>query len=234
VKSPASDTAEVGIPYTLRRSTRARRVGVTVDGARGVEVVLPRRVFDRGAGAREREAAAAIRELRPWIERRMRELERARAAVAARSGTIPYLGQPLRLIAQPGRTRAHRRGMELLVPEGDTQLRAIERFYRRAAQAEISWRLDRACAQVGASYARLEIRGQRTRWASCSRSGTMSFNWRLLLAPEPVLDYVVWHEVCHLEVMDHSPRFWKLLGERCPRYREYVRWLRRHGGTLVL
>jgi predicted metal-dependent hydrolase len=62
----------------------------------------------------------------------------------------------------------------------------------------------------------------------------MSFNWRLLLAPEPVLDYVVWHEVCHLEVMDHSPRFWKLLGERCPDYREHVRWLRRHGATLVL
>jgi hypothetical protein len=62
----------------------------------------------------------------------------------------------------------------------------------------------------------------------------MSFNWRLLLAPEPVLDYVVWHEVCHLEVMDHSPRFWALLARHCPDYREQARWLRRHGQTLVL
>jgi predicted metal-dependent hydrolase len=62
----------------------------------------------------------------------------------------------------------------------------------------------------------------------------MSFNWRLLLAPEAILDYVVWHEVCHLEVMDHSPRFWALLGSRWPDYREHVRWLRRHGATLVL
>ncbi len=62
----------------------------------------------------------------------------------------------------------------------------------------------------------------------------MSFNWRLLLAPEPVLDYVVWHEVCHLEVMDHSPRFWALLGSRCPDYRDHARWLRRYGATLVL
>ena len=62
----------------------------------------------------------------------------------------------------------------------------------------------------------------------------MSFNWRLLLAPEPVLDYVVWHEVCHLEVMDHSPRFWSLLARRCPDYREWSGWLRRHGQTLVL
>jgi predicted metal-dependent hydrolase len=222
------------IPYTMRRSTRARRVGVTIDGARGVEVVLPKRVFDRGASAREREAAAAIRELRPWIERRVREFERARAAVAARGGTVPYLGQALRLVVETGRTRAHRRGPDLLVPAGEAQLPAIERFYRRAAHTEVGWRLDRACAEVGASYSRLEIRGQRTRWASCSRSGTMSFNWRLLLAPEPVLDYVVWHEVCHLEVMDHSRRFWALLGQHCPGYREQLRWLRRHGATLVL
>jgi predicted metal-dependent hydrolase len=162
------------------------------------------------------------------------ELDRVRAVLAARGGTVPYLGQALRLVVEPGRTRVHRRGVELLVPAGAAQLPAIERFYRRAAHPEISSRLDWACAQVGASYSRLEIRGQRTRWASCSRSGTMSFNWRLLLAPEPVLDYVVWHEVCHLEVMDHSQRFWALLGEHCPGYRDHLRWLRRHGSTLVL
>jgi predicted metal-dependent hydrolase len=215
------------IEYGVRRSDRARRVRVTVDPANGVEVVLPRR-------APAREAAAAIRELRPWIERRLAELERTRSVVAARGNTVPYLGRTLRLVAQPGRTRAHRRGDEVLVPDGDRQLPALERFYRRAAQAEIAPRLDAACATVGASYSGLSIRSQKTRWASCSRSGTMSFNWRLLLAPEPVLDYVIWHEVCHLEVMDHSPRFWKLLGERCPDYRQQLRWLRRHGATLVL
>ena len=62
----------------------------------------------------------------------------------------------------------------------------------------------------------------------------MSFNWRLLLAPERVLDYVVWHEVCHLDVLDHSPRFWRLVESRCPGYREQVRWLRQNGSTLVL
>ena len=211
----------------MRRSDRARRVRVTVDPAHGVEVVLPRR-------APAREAAAAIEELRPWIERRLAELDRLRDAVAARGDTLPYLGQTLRLVAQAGRTRAHRHGDELLVPAGERQLPAIERFYRRAAQAEITPRLDAACAAAGTSYSRLSIRSQKTRWASCSRGGAMSFNWRLLLAPEPVLDYVVWHEVCHLEVMDHSPRFWKLLGERCPDYRQHVRWLRRHGATLVL
>ena len=87
------------IAYNVRRSERARRVRVTVDAARGVEVVLPRR-------APEREAAAAISELRPWIERRMREVARARAAIAARGDTVPYLGEPLRSVPEPGRTRA--------------------------------------------------------------------------------------------------------------------------------
>jgi hypothetical protein len=215
------------IPYSVRRSERARRVRVTVDPSRGVEVVLPRR-------AAEREAAAAVRELRPWIERRVAEVARAQAAVAARGDTVPYLGTALSLVSEIGRTRVHRRGVDLLVPAGAARDPALERWYRRAAVAEIAPRLERACAAAGTSYKRLTIRGQRTRWASCSRSGTMSFNWRLLLGPEPVLDYVVWHEVCHLEVMDHSPRFWSLLASRCPDYRAQMRWLRRYGATLVL
>ena len=215
------------VVYQVRRSDRARRVRVTVDPTRGIEVVLPRR-------AAAREAAAAVRELRPWIERRVAEIEGARAAVAARGETVPYLGRTLALSVQGGRSRVTRRGDVLVVPDGEARTPALERWYRRAARAEIEPRLQRACALAGTSYSRLTIRGQRTRWASCSRSGAMSFNWRLLLAPEPVLDYVVWHEVCHLEIMDHSPRFWRLVAARSPGYREHVRWLRANGPTLVL
>ncbi len=215
------------IAYSVRYSTRARRVRVTVDAAHGVEVVVPRRAA-RG------EAAAAIRELRPWIERRLAELARTQAVVAARGETLPYLGQVLQLVPERERTRVHRRDLELLVPEGDERRPALERWYRRAARSEIAPRLDRACELAATSYSHLTIRGQRTRWASCSHTGAMSFNWRLLLAPEQVLDYVIWHEVCHLEVMDHSPRFWALMERRCPGYRQHVRWLRRHGATLVL
>lgn len=189
--------------------------------------MLPRR-------AAEREAAAAVVELRPWIERRMREVDRLREVVAARGNTVPYLGQALALVAEPGRSRVHRRAERLLVPAGPEQPAALERWYRRAARAEIAPRLDGACAAAGTSYSSLTVRGQRTRWASCSREGAMSFNWRLLLAPEAVLDYVVWHEVCHLEVMDHSPRFWALLARRCPDYKQHARWLARYGATLVL
>jgi predicted metal-dependent hydrolase len=214
------------LEYSIRRSDRARRVRVSVDPEKGVEVVLPRR-------APERAAKAAVVELRPWIERRLREVEAARAHVASRAGTVPYLGASLTLAPQPGRTRVHRRDDLLLVPEGDARP-ALERWYRRMAHREVAPRLDMAVAELGTRYTKLTIRNQKTRWGSCSSTGAMSFNWRLLLGPEEVLDYVVWHEACHLLVMDHSPRFWSLVAHHMPAYPHARRWLRRHGGTLVL
>jgi predicted metal-dependent hydrolase len=214
------------IEYTVRRSSRALRVRVNVRAHTSVEVVLP-------AHAPERAAAAAVRELAPWIERRLFEGRRALARVAERAGTVPYLGTPLVLVPEPGRRRAHRDGEKLFVPMGDHRP-AVERLYRRLARREIAARLNAAAASVGASYSGLSIRAQSTRWASCSAKGAMSFNWRLLLAPEPVLDYVVCHEVCHLEIRDHSPRFWALVESRYPAWRAQRDWLRLHGATLVL
>jgi predicted metal-dependent hydrolase len=212
--------------YTVARSPRARRVRVSVDADGQVVVTLPRR-------APARAATEAVRELAPWIERRRRALRRAAAEVERTPGTVPYLGRELRLVPQPGRERVHRRGDVLLVPTGDARP-ALERWYRRQARAEIAPRLDAAVARAGTRYSGLTIRAQKTRWASCSSTGAMSFNWRLLLAPEAVLDYVVEHEVCHIEIMDHSPRFWALLESRVPDWREHSRWLRRYGSTLTL
>jgi len=212
--------------YRIRRSPRARRVRVTVDPDGSVTVTLPRR-------APERAAAEAVEELAPWIARRRRKLARAAEENARVPGTVPYLGETLSLVPEAGRERVHRRGDVLLVPAGDP-LPALERFYRRAARTEIAARLDAATARAGTGYRGLTIRGQRTRWASCSSDGGMSFNWRLLLAPPEILDYVVEHEVCHLEVMDHSKRFWRLLESRVLGWRRHAAWLRRYGSTLVL
>jgi predicted metal-dependent hydrolase len=222
------------IPYRIRRSERARRARILVDGD-GVEVVVPSRFPLR-------DVEPFVEEKRAWIERtlaRMRETElELPPPRLADGGEVPYLGERLTLAVavERRRKREHvaRRGDELRLslPPDVTVRDALERWYRRRARAEVAPRLDAACVRWGSAYTTLQIRGQRTRWASCSSSGAMSFNWRLLLAPEEVVDYVVEHEVAHLEVLDHSQRFWRLVGKRCPRYREHERWLRRHGPAL--
>jgi len=152
------------LAYTVRRSARARRVRVRVEPDGGVIVTLPQR-------SREREAAAAVRELRPWIDRRRAEVEVARGAIERAPGGVPLLGELLTLREEPGRTRAHRRGGVLLVPVGDGAAQAIERWYRRTARAELGPRVSAATEALGAEYSRITIRDQRTRWGSCSPTG---------------------------------------------------------------
>ena len=224
------------LPYRIRRSNRALHARIQVD-ADGVEVVLPRHFPLRNV-------EPFVQEKRPWIERTLRRMRESEQhfppARLCDGGEVPYLGErlSLRVRVEPSRSRAHvsRRGPELRVRLGpDNGLReALEAWYRRQARIEVAPRLDAAVARAGRSYERLQIRGQRTRWASCSTSGAMSFNWRLLLAPAEILDYVVEHEVAHLDVQDHSHRFWRLLASRCPAWREHEAWLRRHGHALRL
>ena len=185
------------------------------------------------ARAAERAAASAVTELGPWIGKQQDKALAARQRVLDRRGTIPYLDETLQLVSEAGRTRAHRKGDRLLVPESDPQP-AIERYYRRMAKAEVVPRLDAAVADLGTAYKSVRIAGQRTRWGSCTSAGVMSFNWRLLLAPERVLDYVIWHEACHLIVLNHSSKYWALVERHVPEYREASKWLRANAATLVL
>ena len=216
------------LPYRVRRSDRARHVRVLVDphaGRRG-RAAAPQPVLRGRRGGSE---------LRPWIEDRLAAAQAVRDVVAARGAAVPYLGTELALRPQAGRTRAHQ-----------TRRRAA-----RARRSGHSARRDRALVPAGGtrrdrpapgrggrrarrSYTKLTIRNQRTRWGSCTSGGALSFNWRLLLAPEPVLGYVIWHEACHLRVMDHSPRFWELVRTHCPDYPAHRRWLKLQGSTLVL
>src|SRR5215207_7448053 len=118
------------MPYSIRRSDRARRIRVSVENDGQVVVVLPKR-------SPERHAEDAVRQLGPWIERRKRAVARVASEMGREPGTVPYLGVTLRLVPEAGRTRVHRRGDELLVPAGDPR-EALERWYRRQAKLEIA------------------------------------------------------------------------------------------------
>jgi predicted metal-dependent hydrolase len=103
---------------------------------------------------------------------------------------------------------------------------------RRLARAQVTEVAEREARALGVSYSRIAIRDQRTRWGSCSTRGTLSFNWRLVLAPAAVLEYVVVHELCHLREPNHSPRFWALVERARPGFAAERAWLRRHGWEL--
>jgi predicted metal-dependent hydrolase len=116
---------------------------------------------------------------------------------------------------------------------GLEQLAVSESEARIAARELVSALAEEESRRVGVTYARIRIGDQRTRWGSCSPRGTISFSWRLVLAPIEVLDYVVVHELCHLRLPNHSKSFWTLVEHWRPAWRDQREWLREYGPELL-
>lgn len=183
------------------RHPRARRYVIRVTDEGTVRVTVPR-------WGSKRAAAAFAAEQHTWIAKQLRA--RAEHERRAREQNV---------------TNA-----ELSGAAGARQLTTVEqRAMIARAKHELPARLLELASRHGLAVTRISIRNQRWRWGSCSRSGHICLNWRLVTMPEEVRDYVLIHELMHLKRMDHSPRFWKLVAEACPPYKEARAWLRSHG-----
>lgn len=221
------------LTYTVRRSPRARSLRLRVTPQIGLEVVAPQR-------GRLPDLEALLRAKTSWI---VKALDRCAAIAAAttlppRAGELtPYRGDAYRLLVEitPGRqpritldTTA--RVLTVTLPErDDARLAAVlEAWYRMQARARLSERATHFARVMGVDFGRLTVRDQRTRWGSCSSRGNLNFSWRLILAPDPVLDYVAIHELAHRREMNHGPSFWALVEAHCPNYRAHRAWLRQH------
>lgn len=122
--------------------------------------------------------------------------------------------------------------IEIRVPADEDPHDALLAWYRREARRIFELRTEAWAHSFGLRYGKVTIREQRTRWGSCTHKGDLSFNWRLVLAPAWVLDSIVVHELCHIDELNHSDRFWALLDERYPRHTDASEWLKEHGATL--
>ena len=216
-------------PHTVVRHRGARRMSLRVAPS-GVRLTIPPRTPAT-------QVNAFLRASRGWVEEQRGRLPPPPPPLAD-GDRLAFLDGELDLVVRDGgetRTRVHRSGAALLVsaPAGGAGVdAAVERWYRREARSLLAERSRALAGRLDAHVAAVTVRDPRSRWGSCSARGRISYSWRLLLAPERVLDHVVAHEVCHLLRPDHSPAFWALVREVDPGTDAARRWLREHGPRL--
>lgn len=224
------------IPYVLRKSARARYLRADIGLRTGLRVTLP-------DGLNEARVEAFLRSRRRWLIRALGRLERLAAIIPDRTlghgTTVPYLGQSLTLnlsIGEPARVGRLGDSLIVHVPRRtrSTVHAALESWYRGEAERVLGAHARELGHRHGLLYKKIVIRDQKRRWGSCSSTGTLSFNWRLMLAPAAVARYLVAHELSHRAHPDHSRRFWARVAELCPGYSESERWLKKNGVSLVL
>jgi hypothetical protein len=216
------------VPLEFRRSGRARRISLRIDLAKG------RVVLTAPASVARRHALDFLIRHEGWLRARLAQLP---AALPFASGTtIPVLGIPHLIQGDTSRLRglpARVPGI-ITVPGAPEHLaRRLTDFLKAEAKREIAGRAQAKAAIVGRPVKAITLRDTRSRWGSCSSAGRLAFSWRLILAPEFVLDYVVAHEVAHLREMNHGIRFWRLCATLTDADPKAARaWLRRHGSGL--
>ena len=213
------------IEYSVTRSVRRRRtVQITLDHDEGVLVAAP-------LHTPAEQLRQFVLKRASWIARRSAEQalsHRQRQFVSGES--LPYLGREVRLSVENGNGKrvqfcfSHPE-FHLVVPEhlaGDERRIAIvsvmTRWYQARAAEQLTERTEQWSKVVGRSPSRILIRAQRQRWGSCSSDGVLRFNWRIVMAPPAVIDYLVVHELVHLSVKNHSPAFWAEVARLMPDY----------------
>lgn len=225
------------VVYTLKRSVGARYARLEVRLDSGLTLVIPRTY-------KQSQIPALLEKKKRWILSKLARYKQSPGIPTERelkdSDTIPYLGRNLEISIQENYSDIGSIGTEgdrliINVPNQNHKLGLIiVQWYKRQAAEIIKEKVDKLSARFGLTYNRLSIRSQRTRWGSCSYDGNLNFNWKLIMAPEPVVDYVVIHELMHLEEMNHTSKFWKLVADLCPRWREHKKWLREHEAELAM
>jgi hypothetical protein len=229
--------------YQVRHSARSRHLRITIDPQRGLVVTVPPPTR-RGWAHPEARIEAFLRDRDGWIRRHLERRAHERADLAARGGladgaSIRFRGDLHRLRigrASGGRSTVARvvtpDGFELRVlaaPRDDGAVRRIlERWFREQAGLAIEATIADHAPALGVTPAAIAIRDPRSRWGSASRQGRLMLSWRLVLAPPEALETVVVHELAHLRVFGHGPKFWAVVASRRPDHLTWRRWLRTH------
>lgn len=220
------------ISYTLKRSMRARRIWLKIQRETGLTVTVPRNYHLSYLNQYlESESVWILRNL----QKHCRETSPFPEAAPLPFNTISYLGENFKVTCEQGqnglntvRLRQNQLIIDINSSSSSLSRQELIGWLKDQAHKLIGFKVKEFAAQMGLSYNRVILRDQKSLWGSCSLRKNLNFSWRLIMAPEPVLDYVVVHELCHLKEMSHSKKFWNLVARYCPQWPEYRRWLNRH------
>ena len=218
--------AEREIPLLVSRNPRARRISISLDGGGGVRLTLPRRTSLRqGLDFAEDKAGWILGHLNALPER----------VPFVDGAVLPLLGEDHVVCHAPATRRGVWRADGVIHVSGYQEHlhRRVTDFLKSVARREIVNRAKEKARAAGRTVNRVTLRDTTSRWGSCTADGNLSFSWRLVLAPEGVLDYVVAHEVAHLKHMNHGPRFWALVERLTGDMAPSRHWLRENGDRLL-
>lgn len=224
------------IPYSVRFSSRARRYRIVISQS-GVELVLPE-------GTPISKAPGFLSAHADWILQHIMRLEKLKSKYRQEhlpAGIVLMEGIPYSVhVSASGQSNAKiqidkdARKLNLQVPlkQKRSSLLLMEQLLQKQARIVLKKIVRQRAASMRVHPSQITIRDQRTRWGSCSSKGTISLNWRLIMAPPAVLDYVIVHELCHLVEHNHSRRFWQLVEVNCPDFQRMKQWLKINSTSL--
>lgn len=235
LKKPAT-----AVPFAFELVRSARRRSISIEIAKA-QVVVRAPYFVAKADIEK-----FVREKSLWVQQKLAQQEQQLSALPtynfANGSSLPYLGGQLTLVVhtQP-KADVVRYGAQLLViltsrsrlPDEQQTKRLVCQWYQEQALTLLQAKTDAAVARLGAKYAGITIKATRSKWGHCTAQGAIQYNWQILLAPEPIVDYLVAHEVSHLLHHNHSPAFWAVVGSLCPDYKKRRAWLKTHGMQLM-
>ena len=218
------------LPLRIVENERARRLTLRIDaGGQGLRITVP-------PGLRQGEVERFLSRHQGWLEQRLAKVpDRPQVRPGIK---VPVRGVPHRIVHEPGKRGTVVVGNDdtgpTLTIHGDRLHlpRRVADFLKREAKRDIEALVQRHTGAIGRKAKSIRFKDTSSRWGSCTADGNLSFSWRIMMAPPPVINYLVAHEVAHLKEMNHGPKFWKLCAELCPDTERCKAWLKKNGGAL--
>jgi predicted metal-dependent hydrolase len=237
--SPLKTSALLPFTYALVRSARRRSLSIEISRA---QVVVRAPYFVAEADVEKFVQAKSI-----WVQEKLAQQAQQVSVIPQRtysSGSeLPFFGATLTLVInRQAQANVVQLGSQLLVglssrsrlSDEEQARRLVSLWYQRQALYFLTLKTDAAVRILGVKYTALTLKVTRSKWGHCTARGAIQYNWHIFLAPEPIVDYLVAHEVCHLRHHNHSPAFWQLVATLCPDFKKHRAWLKANGLRLIL